>query len=216
MKLLENVEKALKEIPHPKTADYRKLAATLHKTYQNLSNQALFNECESLLETSKTPHTIIAYELVFKRRKSFIKEDFNQFEHWVKTYLKDWWDVDDFGTHALGYHLMVYPENFQKLLQWTTHPDFPVRRIAAVSLIYAIRKNQITNLSPFEIAKRLLEDPHYLVQKGYGWMLKELSVHHPNEVISFLQEHVESMPRTSFRYALEKLPQETKQAMMKI
>ncbi len=215
MNLLENVEKALQTFHHPKTSDYRKIATKLHKAYQSIPKETLFNECENLLKTNKTPHTIIAYDLVFKRRSTFESNDFNQFEHWVKTYLKDWWDVDDFGTHALGYHLMVYPENFTKINQWTTHQNFPVRRMAAVVLIYAIRKNTLSTLKPFDIAKNLLEDEHYLVQKGYGWMLKELSVHHPNDVINFLHTHINHMPRTAFRYALEKLPKETKQKMMK-
>ena len=45
-----------------------------------------------------------------------------------------------------------------------------------------------------------------MVQKGYGWMLKEASNHNQKGVFAFVMKHKAKMPRTALRYAIEKLP----------
>jgi 3-methyladenine DNA glycosylase AlkD len=49
-----------------------------------------------------------------------------------------------------------------------------------------------------------------MVQKGYGWMLKEASKPHQKEVFDFVMMHKSVMPRTALRYAIEKMPPELK------
>ena len=66
-----------------------------------------------------------------------------------------------------------------------------------------------------EIAERLLADPDDMVQKGYGWMLKAASQAHPAEIFDYLISRKDVMPRTAFRYALEKMPAEWRVKAMK-
>ncbi|KAF1073330.1 hypothetical protein MKMG_02193 [Methanogenium sp. MK-MG] len=61
----------------------------------------------------------------------------------------------------------------------------------------------------------MLEDTDPMVQKGYGWLLKVASADHPDEVFAFLKAHADRMPRTTFRYALEKMPEEQRQEAMR-
>jgi len=65
-----------------------------------------------------------------------------------------------------------------------------------------------------EIASLLLEDGDDLVRKGYGWMLKEASRTHQDEVFAFVIQHKARMPRTALRYAIEKMPPERKRLAM--
>ena len=67
----------------------------------------------------------------------------------------------------------------------------------------------------FAIAEKPLADPDDLVQKGYGWMLKAASQAHPAEVFDYLMSRKDVMPRTAFRYALEKMPAEWRARAMK-
>jgi 3-methyladenine DNA glycosylase AlkD len=53
-----------------------------------------------------------------------------------------------------------------------------------------------------------------MVQKGYGWMLKVASQVHQKEVIDFIMQRKDKMPRTALRYAIEKMPAELKQRAM--
>jgi len=52
------------------------------------------------------------------------------------------------------------------------------------------------------------------VQNGYGWLLKEASRKHTDEVFAFVMEHKAVMPRTALRYAIELMPKELKAEAM--
>lgn len=66
----------------------------------------------------------------------------------------------------------------------------------------------------FEIADSLLLDGDDIVQKGYGWLLKEASRQHQAEVFDYVLRNKAVMPRTSLRYAIEKMPQEMRKKAM--
>ena len=59
-----------------------------------------------------------------------------------------------------------------------------------------------------------MHDEHDLVRKGYGWMLKTLSVKEPELVFDYLMRHKATMPRAAFRYALEKMDEDTRRILM--
>jgi 3-methyladenine DNA glycosylase AlkD len=65
-----------------------------------------------------------------------------------------------------------------------------------------------------EIADLLLFDKDDLVQKGYGWMLKVASHKHQQTVFDYVVRNKAVMPRTSLRYAIEKMPKEMKSMAM--
>jgi 3-methyladenine DNA glycosylase AlkD len=68
----------------------------------------------------------------------------------------------------------------------------------------------------FEICDVLLQDGDDMVQKGYGWLLKEESRKHQKEVFDYVVKNCKVMPRTALRYAIELMPKELKtQAMQK-
>jgi 3-methyladenine DNA glycosylase AlkD len=68
----------------------------------------------------------------------------------------------------------------------------------------------------FEISDLLMTDTDDLVQKGYGWLLKEASNRYQKDVFAYVMEHKDMMPRTALRYAIEKMPKVMKkQAMAK-
>jgi 3-methyladenine DNA glycosylase AlkD len=60
-----------------------------------------------------------------------------------------------------------------------------------------------------------LLDPDDLVQKGYGWLLKEESRKHQKEVYDYVVKNRQIMPRTALRYAIELMPKELKAEAMK-
>ena len=60
----------------------------------------------------------------------------------------------------------------------------------------------------------LVDDRDDMVQKGYGWMLKEASKPHQPEVFDDVMAHRAVMPRTALRYAIEKMPAELRRKAM--
>ena len=102
-----------------------------------------------------------------------------------------------------------------KLKEWARSSNRWVKRASAVSLIVPARKGKFLE-DIFEIADILHSDKDDMVQKGYGWMLKAASQAHQNEVFKYVMSKKATMPRTSLRYAIEKMPPELKvQAMAK-
>jgi 3-methyladenine DNA glycosylase AlkD len=90
-----------------------------------------------------------------------------------------------------------------------------MRRASAVVLIPSIWYDKYNETNPLKIADILMKDEHYLVCKGYGWMLKILSIKEPNLVFEYLLKNREIMPRVSYRYALEKMNSKNKEILMR-
>ncbi len=79
------------------------------------------------------------------------------------------------------------------------------RRIAVVSTFHSIREG---DLAPtFRLAAALLGDPHDLIHKAAGWMLREAGKRDRAALEAFLSRHGRAMPRTMLRYAVERLPE---------
>lgn len=197
------------------TADVRKTSAKLFRALEDRSSASVFHLCEKLLEERNWAMGVIAYDWAFRVRKHYDEDTFEVFESWLKKYVRDWGDCDDFCTHAFGELLAQKNELFKRVIPWTQSPDFWVRRASAVILIRPIHHDRYAETSPFLISDRLMNDDHYLVQKGYGWMLKELSVRETGKVYDYLLKNRKVMPRTAYRYGLEKMDRSLKAELMK-
>lgn len=66
----------------------------------------------------------------------------------------------------------------------------------------------------FQIADQLMDDKDDMVQKGYGWLLKEASRLHQQEVLDYVVRNKERIPRTALRYAIELMPPDLKSEAM--
>jgi 3-methyladenine DNA glycosylase AlkD len=107
----------------------------------------------------------------------------------------------------------MYPGKIADLKKWAKSKNRWMRRAAAVSLIVPARKGLFLS-DIFEIAGLVLQDADDMVQKGYGWMLKSASQAYQKEVFDFVVTNKALMPRTSLRYAIEKMPEELKVTAM--
>jgi len=198
-----------------KTAAVRKVGRENFGLVKNRSKNEIFATCEQLLDTGRWEEEVIAFDWAFRIRKQYESSDFDRFESWLEKYVHGWGSCDDFCTHALGHLLYTYPEHIPSLKAWATSENRWFRRGAPVTLIYPIRRKQ-SFAAAFEIADLLLMDGDDLVQKGYGWMLKEISNKDSQPVFDFVMERKDRMPRTALRYAIEKMdPERRKQAMAK-
>jgi len=192
----------------------RKVAKKLFKEIKDWEKEKVFKICEALLKSGYIEEATIAFSWVYGIREKFEKKDFKIFESWVKKYVDNWAKCDDFCTHTVGYLVFNYPELTKELLKWTKSKNRWIKRAAAVSLIYPFGKKKKYLKTILKIAKKLLMDKDDMVQKGYGWMLKEASKHHQKEVFNLVMKNKDRMPRTALRYAIEKMPDKLKKIAM--
>lgn len=199
---------------HVVTGDIRKLSARLYKEVKDKSIGNVLSLCEELLEQHSWGLGVIAFDWAYRVKAQYTEDTYDVFYSWLKKYVRGWGDCDDFCTHAFGELLRRYKSLFSKVKSWTKDDDFWVRRASAVILIPSILQNDYEGLEPFVISDSLMSDRHDLVQKGYGWMLKSLSQMDADAVKEYLIANHEQMPRTAYRYALEKYDKETRKQLM--
>jgi len=191
----------------------RKIASKYYSKIKKRPKKEIFDLCESLLESGYSEMRIIAFDWAFRLKKQYESSDFSMFEKWLKTYVTGWGSCDDLCTHAFGEFILQFPEFIPEVKEWTKSENRWERRASAVVLIYSIRRD--THIGhAFEIADMLLSDTEDLVQKGYGWMLKEVSNLYLQKVFDYVMGKKDKMPRTSLRYAIEKLSPELKKKAM--
>ena len=198
-----------------KTSLVNGIARKYFKQVKPLGKQAVFVLCEDLLKTDYMEDAFIAAEWAYWSRGEYETSDFKIFEGWINKYINNWAKCDSLCNHAVGSFIEKYPEYITNLKTWTKSENRWVRRASSVTLIIPAKKGKFLE-DIFEIADSLLEDKDYLVQKGYGWMLKEAGRLHQREVFDYILRNKRVMPRTALRYAIEKMPEDMrKQAMGK-
>ena len=125
-------------------------------------------------------------------------------------YINNWDLVDSSAPPIVGAHLTA--SNVSVLVKLAKSKNLWERRIAIVSTLYFIAHNEFR--PTLRISKMLLTDPHDLIHKAVGWMLREVGKRDRRVLDAFLTEHYQSMPRTALRYAIERHPEKIRKAYL--
>lgn len=148
----------------------------------------------------------------YKRRKMIDSER----EEIVRFYLRnarhcDNWDLVDLTCRdILGEYLVNRDRSI--LYRLAGSDCLWERRIAIVSTWAFIHRDDFTDT--LALAEQLLGDPHDLMRKAVGWMLREVGKRDRATLTAFLEKHAADMPRTALRYAIEHYPEEERRYFM--
>jgi len=197
-----------------KTETVGKIAKKHWSQVKTLDKQAIFALCEELFRSDYTEEAFIVSFWLPNYIDKLEPSDLATFKRWIECYINNWAKCDGFCNHTIGDLLQKYPQTILEVKSWAKNKNRWLKRASAVSLIVPAKKGLFLP-DAFEICDVLLTDGDDMVQKGYGWLLKEESRKHQKEVYDYVIKNRKVMPRTALRYAIELMPKELKAEAMK-
>lgn len=113
------------------------------------------------------------------------------------------WDlVDTSAPYVGGYLLQI--ENYPALLDSLARSENVWERRTAVMLTGGLIRVDVFEPT-LTLCEQLLTDPHDLIHKATGWMLREIGRRDLETLRGFLNNYATVMPRTMLRYSIEHL-----------
>lgn len=122
------------------------------------------------------------------------------------------WDLVDMSCREIvGSH--VRTRSNRLLTKLARSNSLWERRIAMISTMPLIRDGQLDEA--FRIAEMLLDDPHDLIHKAIGWVLRVAGDKDRAALQAFLRRHYDRLPRTTLRYAIEHFSADERKKILK-
>lgn len=177
-------------------------------------------EVEKIIKSKFHEVRLCAILILVERTKGAIKKrDLKLQEEILDIYLKNLkyvnnWDLVDLSAHyILGQAILngLKDENFlDKLVKSDILWE---RRISIISTWIMIRTGKFN--TTLRLSKELLNDKEDLIHKAVGWMLRELWKKDNKIVEIFLIDNYSIIPRTTLRYAIEKMEEKRRKKFLK-
>jgi len=147
--------------------------------------------------------------LALKFEKSGIKAKAEIFQFYLKfiNQVNNWDLVDLSAPCIIGAYLSDKKRSL--LYKLAKSKNFWQRRIAILSTFYFIKNRDFKDT--LKITSILLKDKEDLIHKACGWMLREVGKRNLALEEKFLKKYYRIMPRTMFRYAIERFPEGKRQ-----
>jgi 3-methyladenine DNA glycosylase AlkD len=183
---------------------------SLAKKYKDLSLPELKKLLGSPVHEERLIGLMICVEQV-RKGDDQKKEDIFNFYHSNRKRINNWDLVDLTADRISGAYL--FNKDKSLLYKLANSENIWEKRIAIMSTFHFI-KNRSYN-DALCISEILLHDKHDLIHKAVGWMLREIGKRDLKTEEDFLLKYYKNMPRTMLRYAIEKFPENKRQAYLK-
>lgn len=168
--------------------------------HQNLLTEKHNGQIDwTLLEAAwKDPHRELQYfvcDYLLAMKKELVFDDLQRIEQFVRS--KQWWDTIDSLIKPIGYLGLRDQRIEQVMLEWSTDPDFWVRRVAIEHQL--LRKKQTDTDLLAKIIENNLGQDEFFINKAIGWALRDYSKTDPQWVRTFIQQHEKQLSQLSIK-----------------
>jgi 3-methyladenine DNA glycosylase AlkD len=126
-------------------------------------------------------------------------------------FINNWDLVDLSAPQIVGRHLEARDRSV--LVRLSKSKSLWERRIGIMATFWFIKKGDFADA--IMISEILLKGSNDLIHKAVGWMLRETGKRNITAEEEFLKKYYKDMPRTMLRYAIERFPEEKRQAYLK-
>lgn len=170
--------------------------------YKDISLEEVQRLIESEIHEIRLTGDII---LTYKYEKGDIEEKERVYTFYINN-LKGCnnWDIVDLScSKIIGNYLLQNRNKRDILYTFAKSNNLWKQRISIVSTYSFIKQNDFKDT--LKISKILLNHKHDLIHKAVGWMLREVGKRDIDVLRGFLNENIKGMPRTTLRYAIERM-----------
>ena len=189
--------------------DQRKI---VKEYFKNISLDEIGELLSSKIHEHRHTACLILVSKFEKSKDEKEKKDIVKFYLKNKKHINNWDLVDNSCYKILGRH--CFENDDDSILRKLSEEDnLWSKRMAIVSTMWHV-KNGKFDLTRELALKNLLHE-HDLMHKANGWLLREMGEKNDQELLNFLKTHYQKMPRTSLRYAIEKLDESLRQRFLK-
>ena len=136
-------------------------------------------------------------DYLYAMQKNLTFDDIPRIERFVRT--KQWWDTIDALDMVIGKIGLNDSRVEDLMLQWSTDPDFWVRRVAIDHQL--CRKDDTDKELLEKIIVNNFGSEEFFINKAIGWSLRDYSKTNPEWVRKFIERHRDKMARLSIREA---------------
>jgi 3-methyladenine DNA glycosylase AlkD len=186
------------------TAELRKVAVRFRRTLLNEHGvEYLVQVANELFQGEILDEKNFAVMLLEKNTSDFTDKHFRLFESWLGR-VSNWADHDALSYYLLAPMMVEKPARTARAVAWTKSKNRWARRAAAVSLIRGARE-QMFLAEIKKVTAALLGDKDDMVQKGLGWLLREMAKADAKTAMPLLTSIRARAPRLVLRTACETL-----------
>lgn len=189
--------------------DIRRLARSIHASHRDQwdLDQAL-DFAELLIKDRYLDVKSLAVEVMARYRRQFVPRLLPIWKGWLADgYAANWATTDAICGCLVGPLIAAHVELADQMPIWSRHRSLWVRRASAVGLLPALRSGRLSLDLLYTIAGRLHRDNEDLIHKAVGWALREAGRVDPKRLERYLLAHGATIPRTTIRYAIERMPE---------
>lgn len=184
----------------------RSIAADLGRTHRGWTVAEATAFCDTLIRDREFEAKCVGVLVLERWRRDFPPGLLRTTRRWLHDgHCASWAAVDLVAPTLVSPLVRTHPQLLRELATWPAARSLWVRRASAVTLVPLARKGEALPQA-YRTARALFPDPHDLIHKATGWLLREAGKTDPDRLERFLRRHGPRIPRTALRYAIERFP----------
>jgi 3-methyladenine DNA glycosylase AlkD len=186
------------------SAELRKVAVRFRRTIvREQGVDFLIQVADKLFSGNVLEEKVFAVFLLETQTTHFSKKEFKLFASWLDR-VSSWADHDALTHYLLAPMVYADPARCREVFRWAKSRNRWRRRAACVALIRGARGRQFFE-EIVRLSEQLLDDQDDMVQKGLGWLLREMAKADPKRTVPYLMKIRARTPRLVLRAACETL-----------
>jgi len=196
------------------TAELRKVAVRFRRAMaRERGMDFVVHVADKLFSGSYLEEKVFAVFLLEKQTHLFGEKEFKLFTSWLDR-VSSWADHDALAHYLLAPMVYAKPTRCREVLRWAKSKNRWRRRAACVALILRPEQKKFFG-EIVRLSEQLLPDQDDMVQKGLGWLLREMAKADPKRTIPYLMTIRSRAPRLVLRTACETLTPAERQRVLK-